>query len=88
MGKINKQNYSNPNKTGFENSPAKVWHVNELIANTTPAPTTPAFKEVFLTTGYLNTGQVVYNTFTATGFPISNPSTGVWNICIIAKNSN
>jgi len=34
MGKINKQNYSNPNKTGFENSPAKVWHVNELAGST------------------------------------------------------
>lgn len=78
MENINKKNYNTAGKTGFENSPAKVWHVNELIANNTPAPTTPAFKEVFLTTGYLNNAQVVYNTFTATGFPTSNPSTGLW----------
>jgi len=34
MAKINKQNYNATNKSGFENSPAKVWHVNELVGTT------------------------------------------------------
>lgn len=39
-----------------------------------------AYKELFLTTSYLGTANIGYNTFTATGFPISHPSTGVWTI--------
>lgn len=35
MENINRKNYNAPGKTGFENSPAKVWHVNELTGNST-----------------------------------------------------
>jgi hypothetical protein len=82
MENINRKNYNAAGKTSFENSPAKVWHVNELVANTTPAPTTPAFKEVFLTTGYSGSFNIGYNTFIATSFAASNPQVGVWTITL------
>jgi hypothetical protein len=67
MANINRKNYNAAGKSGFENSPAKVWHVNELVG------TTIGYKSV---AGYIN--FLADNTETVTiltndtGYPDTN----------------
>lgn len=67
MGKITTKNYNDTGKTGFENSPAKVWHVNELVGTTIGYKSIAGFIN-FLANG-TETITVVAND---TGYPDEN----------------
>lgn len=67
MAKITKKNYNDTGKTGFENSPAKVWHVNELVGTTIGYKSIAGFIN-FLANG-TETITVVAND---TGYPDEN----------------
>lgn len=74
MANITKRNYNATGKTGFENSPAKVWHVNELVG------TTIGYKSI---AGFINFTSVPTETLT-----ILTNDTGIPDSSItVAKNS-
>lgn len=72
MEKITKKNYNDTGKTGFENSFAKVWHVNELLSNNT-SPSEP------VTEYYIN-GAIIHFVNNFTAVTVDSHNTPVRNI--------
>jgi hypothetical protein len=67
MANINRKNYNAAGKSGFENSPAKVWHVNELVG------TTIGYKSIAGFINFLaNNTETITVVSNDTGFPDAN----------------